>query len=557
MLGGHSGSGYGFVDRPEQPADNPQLPNWAIENPYLTVLAPRFFKNVVGCDWSDLPRRVVRMFEKVERRYSSERETNRLCDNLHALLHDGAFLPNSPVMMNSEHGDGKNLFACHVLAPPLDAQAMDVASKIHDGCGGIGYDLTSVTDPVVMTQFIEQRTAQLNPSRKRKAHSAVTLHVNHPMVNDFIGISSSLEITHTNVELDGPFFCALKANDIEATLIWERICKSIYSTGRPAIAFEEHKSIRSPNGERLILNVCGESLLRENESSLIGSLNASRFVSNGTFDDAAFQSAVRIAVRCLDNLHDIQDHASPDVALRCLASRKIGLSVMGYADALLLLGLRYGSAEALEFAAHMIGLVRRNAQEASEELAQARGSCDPSLLREGEPLRRNASLMAIAANGTLSLLANVSGGIEPVFSYVVRQTIEGQVIHQMQPTLRRLLRERGLSESDIAAATAALVQGTDKSELQTLPLAVRLVMVSAHDLSAQHHIRTQSLFQSFIDGGISKTVNLPASSTVEDIADAILYARAGGCVGISLYRDGSVTGQPSQVAKGRVPMQVA
>jgi ribonucleoside-diphosphate reductase alpha chain len=543
------------MDQNQQPLSNTQLPRWTIENPYLTVLAPRFFDDVVGCDWSDLPRRVVRMFKTVERRYSSEQETNRLGENLHALLCDGAFLPNSPVMMNSEHGDGMNLFACHVLAPPVDARAMSVASKIHDGCGGIGYDLTSVADPVAMTQFIEQRTAQLNPTRKRKAHSAVTLHVDHPMVGDFIGMSGSLEITHTNVELDGPFFSALTANDTEAMLTWERICESIYGTGRPAIAFGEHKSLRSPNGERLILNVCGESLLRENESSLVGSLNAPRFVSNGIFSDAAFQNAVRIAVRCLDNLHDIQDHASPVVASRCLASRKIGLSVMGYADALLLLGLRYGNGEALDFAAHMMGLVRRAAQEASEELAQTRGSCDPSLLCEGEPLRRNASLMAIAANGTLSLLANVSGGIEPVFSYVVRQTIDGQVIHQMQPTLRRLLREHGLSESDIAAATAALVQGTDSSELQTLPLAVRHAMVRAHDLSAQDHIRTQSTFQSFIDGGISKTVNLPASSTVEDIADAILYARASGCVGISLYRDGSVTGQPSQVAKGKMPME--
>ena len=530
-----------------RPTDHP---SWAIKNPYLSILAPRFFDDVDNCNWSDLARRVVRMFTMVEGRYTSQLEADSLGKILYELLQDGAFLPNSPVMMNSEHGISANMFACHVLAPPIDAQAMKVASKIHDGCGGIGYDLTSVKDPVVMTQFIEDQTSQLNPTRKRKAHSAVTLHVDHPMVAGFIDISSLLEITHTNVELDAPFFAAIESSEPSAVAIWKKICESIYNTGRPAIAFGEHKSLRSPNGERLILNVCGESLLRENESSLIGSLNASRFVRNGLFDDRAFQDAVAMAVRCLDNLHDIQDHASPVVALRCFESRKIGLSVMGYADALLLLGLRYGSQEALDFAAHIMGMLKRAARSTSEDLAQRRGSCEASLLREGEPPRRNASLMAIAANGTLSLIANVSGGIEPMFSYVIRQTVEDHIIHQMQPTLYRLLREHGLSEADLTEVTESLVQGKEPSKVSLIPAVISKVMVRAHDLSYQDHIRTQATFQSFIDGGISKTINLPSTSSIEDIAEAILSARESGCVGVSLYRDGSINGQPSQMAKG-------
>lgn len=538
------------MDQTTQLTRATDLPSWAVKNPYLGILAPRFFDDIDSCDWSDLARRVVRMFTMVEVRYTSQSEADHLGKKLYALLHDGAFLPNSPVMMNSEHGTSANMFACHVLAPPIDPQAMEVAGKIHDGCGGIGYDLTSVEDPVAMTQFIEDQTSQLNPTRKRKAHSAVTLHVDHPMVTSFIDMSSSLEITHTNVELDAPFFAAIESGEPNTVAIWKKICESIYNTGRPAIAFGEHKSLRSPNGERLILNVCGESLLRENESSLIGSLNASRFVRGGLFDDRAFQDAVVMAVRCLDNLHDIQDHASPVVAQRCLESRKIGLSVMGYADALLLLGLRYGSQEALEFAIHIMGMLKRAARGTSESLAQSRGSCEVSLLREGEPLRRNASLMAIAANGTLSLIANVSGGIEPMFSYVIRQTVEDHIIHQMQPTLYRLLREHGLSEADLAQVTESLAQGKEPSKVHLLPAAISKVMVRAHDLSFQDHIRTQATFQSFIDGGISKTINLPATSSVENIAEAILSARDSGCVGVSLYRDGSISGQPSQMPKG-------
>lgn len=538
------------MDQVEQFNHVAGLPSWAINNPYLGILAPRFFDDTDSCDWSDLARRVVRMFTTVEGRYTNQSEANSLGEKLYELLHDGAFLPNSPVMMNSEHGISANMFACHVLAPPIDAQAMEVASKIHDGCGGIGYDLTSVKDPIAMTQFIEEQTSQLNPTRKRKAHSAVTLHVDHPMVTSFVDMSCSLEITHTNVELDAPFFTALESSEPRAVAIWKKICESIYNTGRPAIAFGEHTSLRSPNGERLILNVCGESLLRENESSLIGSLNASRFVRGGLFDDRAFQDAVAMAVRCLDNLHDIQDHASPIVAQRCLESRKIGLSVMGYADALLLLGLRYGSQEALDLATHIMGMLKRVARSTSEDLAQSRGSCEASLLREGESPRRNASLMAIAANGTLSLIANVSGGIEPMFSYVIRQTVENHTIHQMQPTLHRLLREHGLSEADLADVTESLAQGKEPSNVSLIPAAISKVMVRAHDLSYQDHIRTQATFQSFIDGGISKTINLPSTSSIEDIAEAILSARNSRCVGVSLYRDGSISGQPSQMAKG-------
>lgn len=539
------------MDQTVHRAADTAAPSWAVDNPYLGILAPRFFEQSAQADWSDLARRVVRMFTTVERRHVSETEALALADQLHALVHDGAFMPNSPVMMNSEHDIGINLFACHVLAPPVDAQSMEIAGKIHDGCGGIGYDLTSVADPVAMTRFIETQTAQRNPTRKRKAHSAVTLHVDHPMVTRFIDMSSALEITHTNVELDAAFFVALERQDPKAVSIWADLCQSIHSNGRPAIAFDEHKSLRSPNGERLILNVCGESLLRENESSLIGSLNASRFVSDGAFDDARFEEAVAMAVHCLDNLHDIQDHASPVVAARCLQSRKIGISVMGYADALLLMGVRYGTPEALSVATRIMGLVQSTARTTSERLAVSRGSCDSSLLRAGEAPRRNASLMAIAANGTLSLLANVSGGIEPIFSYVIRQTVEGRVIHQMQPTLRRLLQQNGLGSAEIARITEALVQGASPEELALIPSGVRRAMVRAHDLKASDHIRTQATFQAFIDGGISKTINLPPSSTVEEISAAIQDARASGCVGISLYRDGSISGQPSQVARAR------
>ncbi|SDH55994.1 ribonucleoside-diphosphate reductase class II [Paraburkholderia steynii] len=528
------------IERTSQPA-------WAVDNPYLEILKGRFFSQSNQVDWNELPRRVQRLFLSVERRHAPEGEAQRTSAQILELLQDGAFLPNSPVMMNSEREDEVNLFACHVLAPPVGIDELEVAKIIHDGCGGIGYDLTALPDPITLTQMIEQQTAVLNPTRKRKAHSAVTLSVDHPQFRSFIELGDRLSITHTNVELDESFFLKLEAGDPHTAERWDLICNSITETGKPAIAFGEHKATRSPNGERLILNVCGESLLRENESSLIGSLNLSRFVSAKTFDTDRFVNAVHLGVRCLDNFHDLQRHASDVVAQRCAQSRKIGLGVMGYADALLLLGLRYGSPEALAFARTIMTLLSENARTASERLASERGACDPQLqLQDGSLPRRNAALMAVAANGTLSLLANATGGIEPVFSYLIRQEVEGVVVHQLQPTLRHLLQEQGFDESALAEVVEKLLRGTQAYNLDLIPLQIRNTLVRAHDLTTAEHIETQATFQGFIDGGISKTINLPFCSTRSDIANAILRARASGCVGVSLYRDGSVAGQPSQ-----------
>ena len=328
---------------------NNTSPLWTIKNPYIAILVDRFFSKDATVEWGQLPKRVARLFVEAEYKYTPKLKADSLAESVHDLVHEGAFMPNSPVMMNSETANEVNLFACHVLAPPEDECDFNVASTIHDGCGGIGYDFSRLNDPVTSTRLVESHTESLNSTRKRKAHSAVTLHVSHPQIREFINLGKDLSITHTNVELDDAFFISLANEDIESCKLWVAICDSIEAIGKPAIAFANNKNRRSANGEPLILNVCGESLLRENESSIIGSLNLTRYVREGGFDENKFKIAARLAVRCLDNLHDHQNHASAIVAARCKESRKIGVGIMGYADALLMLGIRYGSEQALEF----------------------------------------------------------------------------------------------------------------------------------------------------------------------------------------------------------------
>lgn len=518
-------------------------PDWAINNPYLEILAPRFFSGNRVADWSDLPKRVSRLFLKAEKKYSAPDDAEARAQEVGRIIHGGLFLPNSPVMMNSEDETDVNLFACHVLPPPSSIDDLDIAKQIHDGCGGIGYDFSDIDDPVSATLTIERQTELLNPGRKRKAHSAVTVSYTHPKILEFIDISPSLTITHTNVEFDKEFFDGLGGRDSASVLLWDGLCKSIHNTGRPSLSFNAEKIKRSPS--KLINNVCGESLLRENESSLIGSLNLSRFVVNGTFDFGLFESVARLGLRCLDNLHDIQDHASPVVRARCLESRKVGVGVMGYADALLLLNIRYGSEESFVFIDRLMSLLRSTLINESEILGKERGFCNEELLVSGTNARRNASLMAIPANGTLSLVANVCGGIEPVFAYLTRQKVQDTVVHQLQPTFRRLLEYMKL---DISSIFNQLMAGTEVGSIMEIDGNIKNNLVIANDLSSEEHILTQARFQKYIDGGISKTINFPNSATISDIKDAILLAQENGCVGISIYRNGSLSNQPTQMA---------
>lgn len=516
-------------------------PEWVDNNPYLRILAPRFFSDASNSQWLNLPKRVSDLFLAAETKYSDHSVALLRAKSIERLIHKGAFLPNSPVMMNSENGGNVNLFACHVLSPPTTSKDFGIAEIIHNGCGGIGYDFSDLVDPISATYAIEKETELLNPRRKRKAHSAVTLSYRHPRIADFIAMGKHLVITHTNVELDDAFFESVKDRDSSALSLWRTLCNSIFHTGRPSISFGAEKSKRSDS--KLINNVCGESLLRENESSLIGSLNLTKFVENGEFNFASFQEAARLGLLCLDNLHDMQHHASTVIENNCLESRKIGIGVMGYSDALLLLNLRYGSPESLVFVDDLMSLLQSTLTSESEKLGAERGFCNSELLPSEVGRRRNASLMAIPANGTLSLLANVSGGIEPIFSYLTRQNVQGVVVCQLQPTFAKILAANNI---DCKLVFSKLMAGENIQSIEEIAPPLREILVEANGLTTEDHIATQARFQRYIDGGISKTINLPSHATVSEIETAIFMAKETFCVGVSLYRNGSLQDQPTQ-----------
>jgi ribonucleoside-diphosphate reductase alpha chain len=234
-------------------------------------------------------------------------------------------------------------------------------------------------------------------------------------------------------------------------------------------------------------------------------------------------------VRFLDDVIEVNRYPLPEIEALTRRNRKIGLGVMGFADLLILQGLPYGSEAALHQAEAIASFIRQESLAASEELARVRGP-HPSfagshrMLAGGAPVR-NATLNTIAPTGTLSLISGVSSGIEPVFAFEYRRHVLGTVLDEVHPLYRARLAAGEVIDPE--------------------------VFVTAGEIPAEWHLRMQGAFQTYVDNAVSKTINLPASATVEDIRRTFLLADELGCKGLTVYRDGSRRSQVLNVCDSK------
>jgi ribonucleoside-diphosphate reductase alpha chain len=253
------------------------------------------------------------------------------------------------------------------------------------------------------------------------------------------------------------------------------------------------------------------------------------------------EETVTLAVRFLDNVIDVNHYPIPEIREKTLGNRKIGLGVMGFADALVLLGIRYDSDEAVAFAEKLARFVEEKAHDVSEEMAKTRGVFPNYAGSQwdtlwGHPMR-NATCTTIAPTGSISLIAGCSSGIEPIYSLaILRRALDGQEYLQLHPLLEELGRRDGWLND---RAKSALKEGVPSKEIPGLPQSLARVLVTAHEVSPERHVRIQAAFQKHTDNAVSKTVNLPASATIEDVDKVFRMAFELGCKGITVYRDGS------------------
>lgn len=337
--------------------------------------------------------------------------------------------------------------------------------------------------------------------------------------------------------------------------VWRMIVARAHASGEPGVCYIDRIKQANPTphlGRIEATNPCGEQPLLPYESCNLGSIDLSKFIdpegNHVRWDE--LKMTVAQAVRFLDDVIDVNQFPTVRTADVTRGNRKIGLGVMGFADALVLLGLRYDSEQAVGFARQMSHFVTASAHDASEALAHERG-CLPNW--EGStwdtdhhrPMR-NAACTTIAPTGSISIIAGCSSGIEPIYSLTCRRrALDGGEFVVIHPMLEQLGRREGWLDDRVRRA---LLKGVTPDKIRGFPARLTEVLVTAHDVAPEWHVRVQAAFQDHIDSAVSKTVNLPASATVDDVDRVFRMAFELGCKGITVYRDSSREGQTLALA---------
>lgn len=331
---------------------------------------------------------------------------------------------------------------------------------------------------------------------------------------------------------------------VGAKQVWDLIAENAWRSGDPGVVFIDEINRHNPTpsiGAIEATNPCGEQPLLPYESCNLGSINLSRMVSeDDMFDWEKFKKTIHTAVHFLDNVIDVNTYPIKEVEEVTKANRKIGLGVMGFAELLIRLGMKYDSDEAVGFGEKIAKFLNEEAVKASEELAEKRG-CFPnfwgSIWAKTSRGRRNATVTTIAPTGTISLIAGCSSGIEPLFAVAfMRHVLEGERLFELNPLFERMAKDRGFYNGRLLEK---VVRAGSIGGLSEIPEDVRSIFVTAHEVSPEWHVRMQAAFQRHTENAVSKTVNLPNNSAVRDVEKVFRLAYDLKCKGVTVYRYGS------------------
>jgi len=339
--------------------------------------------------------------------------------------------------------------------------------------------------------------------------------------------------------------------------IWKMIIRCATESGEPGVVFIDRINRDNPTpslGRIEATNPCGEQPLLDFEACTLGSINLTKFVklpvnSSQTASDMdwpALAEAVKLAVRFLDNIIDVCNYPVRDTVRLAQANRKIGLGIMGFADCLFLLGIPYDSQQGVEFGANLMRFINQTACQAGSELADLRGpfpNWNDSIWRtEKKKKIRNASITCVAPTGTISIIADCSCGIEPVYSLVfLRQVLGGEKLLQVNPIFKQTAEKGGFYSKKLEEEIA---QTGSIQKISQIPPEIRKIFKCAYDISPKWHIRMQAAFQQHCDAAVSKTINFPEEATEADVDKAYKLAYQLDCKGITIYRRGSREQEP-------------
>ncbi len=552
----------------------------------ISILEKRYLKKSAEGKMIEPPeemfRRVARNIAEAERFYGNRTSPEELSEIFDKMMSSLDFLPNSPCLMNAGR-ELQQLAACFVLPveDSLDAifETVKHTALIHQSGGGTGFSFSRLrpkddavqstggvaSGPTSFMRVFNMATEVIKQGGTRRGANMGVLRVDHPDIMEFITIKQSpgeMENFNLSVGLTKVFMEAVERDGeyslinprtkkevrrLRAKEVFEALVSAAWETGDPGILFLDRINEANPTpelGEIESTNPCGEVPLLSYEPCVLGSINLAHMLKEREgrweVDFEKIRRTVRDAVRFLDNVIDMNQYPLPQIAQMARGNRKIGLGVMGLAHLLIRLGIAYNSQKALEVSRGVMSFVQHQARERSMELAEERGVFPnfPSSIYSRSGMRmRNATVTTIAPTGTLSLIANCSSGIEPLFAIrYTRRAFDDLEFQILDPLFVEFGEKEGFLSPEVLTS---LSEGVSLQDLPQVPQRIKGLFITTFEIPPVWHVKIQSVFQAYTDNAVSKTINFPRDATKEDVREAFLMAYRERCKGITIYRSGS------------------
>jgi ribonucleoside-diphosphate reductase alpha chain len=555
------------------------------------VLERRYLKKDQKGKTAETPeklfRRVANHIASASKNYNSSSNVKKIENQFYKLMTESRFLPNSPTLMNAGRELGQ-LAACFVLPVEDDLEkifeTVKNAALIHKSGGGTGFSFSRLrpknspvgttggvaSGPVSFMKIFNTATEQVKQGGTRRGANMGILRVDHPDISEFIyckKTNNSLNNFNISVGLTDTFIKAVrkkakydlidpsnqkKIEKKDAAELYQALVNQAWLNGDPGIIFLDriNRDNTTPDlGDIESTNPCGEQPLLPMEACNLGSINLAKFViakeNRMDIDYESLKETVHLSVMFLDNTIDMSKYPLEEIDKMVKGNRKIGLGVMGFADLLFMLNIPYDSEKAIEIAEKVMKFIQEESHAASKELAKERGvfnNFNKSIYKKQKGSQyRNATTTTIAPTGTLSIIADCSSGIEPLFAIsFTRRVMDNDELVEVNPYFEKVAKERGFYSLELMTIIA---RSGSIRDIDGIPDDIKKVFVTSHDVAPEWHIRMQAAFQKYTDNAVSKTVNLPHDASVDEVMNIYDLAYDLGCKGVTIYRDGSKENQ--------------